>query len=507
MDQNRRDFLKLVALSPLIPVGLHYLRRGLFAPNVNSNSPNFLILVFDSLSALNASLYGYPRLTTPNFERFAQRATVYHSHYSAGNFTTPSTASLFTGTYPWTHRAFSHQATIADELTSNTLFQGFDDSAHTVGFTQNYLANILLHPLRNSLDDFQLPNDISLVDYNLLEDVFFKDYVVAERAERVYLKKPGELSNSLFLAPISWGLKTAHTHKLEGEQSREYPLGLPGYHDMLYPLEGTMSWVMESVQSWERPFFAYLHFMPPHDPYLPSSEFAGMFYGGWQPTPKPSHYYSEGFPEEELEDRRRRYDQYIAYVDSHFGVLYDFLENMGILENTWLILTSDHGEMFERGIWQHTTRTLFEPVIRVPLLISAPGQVERQDIYENTSCVDIFPTLMHLSDQALPSWFEGKVLPPYTNAPTESDRPIYVIEAKSNPKFRPISKATLSMRRGDYKIIYYSYEDHDGVVELFDLVNDPQELNDLSASRKSLAEELKNDLLSRLEQENRAYTG
>jgi len=63
--------------------------------------PNVLVIVFDTLSAAHTSVDGYPRRTTPHLERFAERATVYHRHHSAGNFANPGTASLLTGAYPW----------------------------------------------------------------------------------------------------------------------------------------------------------------------------------------------------------------------------------------------------------------------------------------------------------------------------------------------------------------------------------------------------------------------
>jgi arylsulfatase A-like enzyme len=163
--------------------------------------------------------------------------------------------------------------------------------------------------------------------------------------------------------------------------------------------------------------------------------------------------------------------------------------------------------MFERGIWQHTTRTLYEPVIRVPLLISAPEQKERRDVYDYTSCVDLLPTLLKVTNQPIPIEVEGEVLPPFRSEDFESDRPIFMVEAKSNPKFGPITKATLAIRRGPYKLICYSYEEFDGVTELFDLEDDPQELNDLSSSHPSLAADLKNQLLTKLEEVNQPYLG
>lgn len=504
---DRRSFLKALSLIPAFSAGMHVVGNVARNQLGNGAAPNVIIIVFDTLSAAHVSLHGYPRRTTPNLERIANKSTVYHSHYSSGNYTTPSTASLLTGTYTWTNRAFSHQATVIEDLAARNLFTAFSNAGYqNIGFSQNFLVDILLHDLRHSLDEFTLPNDVSLVDYNLLEDVFFKDYVVAQRAERVYLKKPGKVSNSLYLAPIYWALKTRHKNDIEEARQSEYPFGLPGYHDMLYPLEDTMDWVLERASSWSSPFLAYLHFMPPHDPYLPSGEFAGLFNDSWNPAPKPPHFYTEGELEQVLVGHRRRYDQYIAYVDSHMGNLYDSLQASGLLDDTWLIITSDHGEMFERGIWKHTTRTLFDPVIRVPLIISAPDQEARHDVYEYTSCVDLLPTLLHVTNQSVPDWVEGKVLPPFSAESLESDRPIYIIEAKSNPKFGPIAKATLAIRRGPYKLIYYSYEGFDGVIELYDLENDPEEINDLSKSRQSLAVELRDQLLLKLEVVNRSYS-
>jgi membrane-anchored protein YejM (alkaline phosphatase superfamily) len=115
---NRREFLKVLGITlggslsappNLSPAALdasaipnprfkHLNRQS------NTTPPNIIILLFGALSARHLSLYNYQRKTGQNLERFAQRAIVYHNHYAPGNFTTPSTASFFTGSYPWTHR-------------------------------------------------------------------------------------------------------------------------------------------------------------------------------------------------------------------------------------------------------------------------------------------------------------------------------------------------------------------------------------------------------------------
>jgi choline-sulfatase len=502
---ERRSFLKWVSLLPILASGLP--RFGEELQLGDEGSPNVLILVFDTLSALHIPLYGYPRNTMPNLARLAERSTVYHSHYAAGNFTTPATASLLTGTYPWTHRAFSHQATALEEYRDRNIFSDFTSRRYaSVGFSHNLLVNILLYDWRERLYEFMLPNEIALADYNFSDDLFIEDYITAVRGERTYLKKPGQMSNSLFLFPIFWALKEIHERYLKKKMYRTFPLGIPGYHDMLYPLEDTIDWIMGQLQSLPRPFLAYMHMMPPHDPYYPRGEFTSLFYGGWNPDPKPAHHFSEGVTEEVLIDRRRRYDQYIAYVDAELGRLLDFMEDIGFLEDAWIVMTSDHGEMFERGIWQHTTRTLFDPVIHVPLLISRPGQKTREDVYTTTSCVDLLPTLLHVTGQDIPGWCEGVVLPPYGEQEPDRERSIYVVEAKSNPKFGPLVKATVALIKGQYKLIHYrGYEGFDGEFELYDLASDPQELNDLYPQGVPVARDLEHELLTKIEEVSQPY--
>ena len=91
----RRDFLKLASLLPVSYFVSPLLR--LTQGKTQVTHPNIIILVFDAWSAQNISLYGYPRKTTPNLDRFAEKATVYHNHFTGGTFTVPGTASLLTG--------------------------------------------------------------------------------------------------------------------------------------------------------------------------------------------------------------------------------------------------------------------------------------------------------------------------------------------------------------------------------------------------------------------------
>src|SRR5512141_1921227 len=139
---SRRDFLKIgsilsgaVAASRLAP------QASLSRTDSSPSTPNILIFVFDAMSAKNLSLYGYSRKTTPNLERFAQRATVFNQHYAAGNFTTPGTASLLTGLYPWTHRAINQSGLIARPLVDHNMFHALGNGYHRLAFSQNLWPN------------------------------------------------------------------------------------------------------------------------------------------------------------------------------------------------------------------------------------------------------------------------------------------------------------------------------------------------------------------------------
>jgi len=205
---------------------------------------------------------------------------------------------------------------------------------------------------------------------------------------------------------------------------------------------------------------------------------------------------------------RTEYDEYILYVDSEFGRFYDHLEENGLLDNTWLILMSDHGEMFERGIEGHRTPVLFEPIVRVPLVIFEPGRNSRLDIYENTSAVDILPTILHLTGQEPAGWTEGTILPPFGSNEEANDRSIYVVQPERSEQYGPLTIATVVVKKGDYKLTYYyGYEELAGNerIELYNIKDDPEELNDLYAVEKEIGQELLDEVKRKLEEVNIPY--
>ena len=498
MKITRRDFLKTAFWSVTGLLG------SLFQPRLNKlvkNAPNVIVLVFDTLSARHLSLQGYPRATTPNLTRFAEKATVYHRHYAAGNFTSPGTASLLTGTYPWTHRAFEQAGIISRKLIDQNLFRLVDSSYQKAAFTQNLWADLFLNQFRRHIDVHIKATAYSLenaIRYN--KELWQKDSLIAFRAYEDFLEQdygvPGSLYFSVFDKLRSYWVNEFGFTKLK----KDYPRGIPNLvkYKLYFVLDQIFDGIAQEIIHLKQPFLGYFHFWPPHDPYFPHRRFIGLFNDPWDPEPKPPHTLSPKIPDQELNQFRREYDEYVANVDANFGQLYDQLQNAGVLDNSYLIVTSDHGQLFERGVHGHVTPLLYDPIIHVPLVVSAPGQSERRDIYSATSCVDLVPTLLKITGSSLPNWLEGNLLPGFGEQDM-SERSIFAMEAKKNSSFQRLTLATFAMIKGDYKLIWYvGYPGYDDVYELYDLKADPGELQDLSKSHIEILSSMANELKVKL---------
>jgi len=498
---TRRDFLKLFSLLPLLSLPLPDLQQQQSPLKLQTPAgQNILIFVFDALSARHMSVYGYPRSTTPNLERFAQGAAVYHSHHSGGNFTTSGTASLLTGVYPWTHRAIHLNGTTLESFNNKNIFSAYPQGGFTCAFTHNLLAEILLQQFRANISLFKRTRELAIDDPEYSDRLFASDYDVSLVSEQLILRggetKPSSLLGGLLYRFLRLSQKS-HMADIYGPQ---FPRGIPNLDDVYFVLEDAINWLINELPAVQKPYLSYFHILPPHEPYYPRKDFIGRFQDNFIPAAKPPSLFSDGRSDEALNKNRMEYDEYLAYADEEFGRLYDSMLQKGILDNSIVIVTADHGEMFERGIAGHVTPTLYEPVTHIPLLISVPGQTQRRDIYSHTSCVDLLPTLASLSGQPLPSWGEGLVLPGFSADPVQKDRSVFTVEAKSSPKQGPLNKATVALVKGDYKLIYYRGYPKNPMPELYNLSNDPEELQDLAGAQPSVAAALQQEIEDKLRQ-------
>ena len=504
---SRRDFLKLagaLSLSMAAP-GLGTSYRGFQSLNAGQN---VIILVFDALSANHIGLHGYARDTMPNLSRWAERAVVYHNHYAGGNFTTPGTASILTGTMPWTHRALDLYGTIATPFVQKNIFSAFPDH-YRLAYTHNPVANTLLKQVSTQMDEYVPLGTLLLTNDEVITTLFGRDESTASVSWTRAMKSQEEgYAYSLFMARVVTALRERRIASLRSQ----FPVGLPHIAgDNYFLLEDAIDWLGEKVQSVPEPFMGYFHFMPPHGPYTTRVDYFGHFAGdGYWPPYKRRDLFAdeEGNGFEQLQRKRLSYDEFILYVDSEFGRLMDRLESSGLLANTWVVLTSDHGEMFERGIAGHLTPVLYEPVIRVPLLIFEPGRTDREDIHANTSVVDLLPTLLQVTGQEQAAWSEGGVLPPFSNS-YESRESVYVLQARKSGAGEPLTEATVAQIKGQHKLMYFfGYKQlgsGDERLELYDIESDPEELNDLASSKRGTAAEMLEEIKSKLTEVNRPY--
>jgi len=502
---NRRDFLKLAVslpaaagISKLVPSTF---RSGGVQP---TNQSNIILIVLDTMSAKNLSIYGYPRATTPNFEKFAERANVYHAHHAGGNFTVPGTASILTGLYPWTHRAINHSGLIARKFADRNIFRLAGDGFNRFAFSQNLWAVHLLSQFAGDIERILSPAAFSMT-HQVIGDKFPKDLQAAYLSLDEFLFWEDNPPPSLIfgIPERAWlGYKSLHVE----DDNFDYPGGIPSTTllPIYFRLDEIFDGLYSSIGSMTSPYLAYFHLWGVHLPYRPHKRFYNAFQD-WQPQEKPRHPIGGRISFPEQLKRLKRYDEYIASVDYEFGRLIERLEKDGSLEDSYVILTADHGESFERGIQGHTTPTLFEPLIHIPLLVSSPGQRSRLDIHTPTSSVDLLPTLAHITHQAIPEWCEGEPLPGLGGRESNT-RSVFSVEAKSTTAQGSMLKASTALLQDHFKLVHYLGEDYN-FFELYDLAADPEELDNLYGSHPDIAKSLEVELLNRFELANRPFLG
>jgi arylsulfatase A-like enzyme len=501
---SRRDFLKLMALAPAA-LAARPLVSALQKARP-ADAPHVLVFVFDAWTASNLELYGYPRRTMPNLERFAERSFVYHNHYSAGSFTVPGTASLLTGLYPWNHRAVQLTAGgVAPAHQDHNLFAALTGSHSTLGYAQNPYADIFLYQFEKYLD-----THLSEAQFNLERrqisslPIFRNDAQIAFASfENNIIRNGKGMSGSLYLGMLSRLAGLANYAAIRKAHLKQYPTGVP-IASGVFLLDDVVDGMMNAIREFDSPTLAYFHVFPPHEPYAPKKEFASLFDDGWVPPEKPIRPLSQArHPLDEMFYNRLRYDQYLSTWDAEFARLLDYLETSGLLDNSIVILTSDHGELFERGEIGHLTPVLASPVVRVPLLISLPGQSQRKDIRAFTSSLDLLPTIASLVGAPSPAWAEGRLLPGL-GGEEDPNRSIYSIDAKMASSFSAFNQFSISLTKQRHRLIQYQYPHYSGF-EFYNMDDDPEEMNDLYPSQPALAKQMKDEVLQKVEEFNRPY--
>ncbi len=234
-----------------------------------------------------------------------------------------------------------------------------------------------------------------------------------------------------------------------------------------------------------RPFFAFVHFMDVHSDYASLPEYESLFVepyqGSFDGTTQQLNRLARGeitADDRDVEHLLRLYDAGIRQVDAQLGRLFDYLERDGLLEDTLIVVTSDHGEEFlEHGSVIHG-KTQYQEVIRIPLVVRGPGVPEGRRVGDPVSLIDIVPTCLGLLSIETPADLDGLPLQGLWEEPRRPLAPrLLYFEADvtfppPGPGLAPVGPRR-AVRFGRFKLHYHLQQERGW---LFDLVNDPGEL-------------------------------
>jgi arylsulfatase A-like enzyme len=363
-----------------------------------AEAPNVLLIVLDTVRADHLSLYGYERATSPSLERLARRGIRFDEARATAPWTLPSHASMLAGRWPhefdarWLAPLGRSFPTLADHLGSrgyatagfvaNTLYCSYDTGLDR-GFThyEDYILDLeRLSPLRTAL----------LVDRAW--------DTVAKSALALYRQLGGRPFRAWQESVLKWLLAT-------------------GRKDAASINRSFVGWLAHRRQP-KRPFFAFLNYFDAHAPYLPP-EGTGFRFGLWPQTENDFIVLTElwtvidnlRLPLRYRVLARDSYDNCIAYLDERLGELFDVLQRRGVLDQTLVIITADHGEeLGEHDLFDHG-ESLYRPEVRVPLLVVLPKRSEPAGVMRRVvSLRDLPATVVELAGLAAGSPFPGRTL-------------------------------------------------------------------------------------------------
>jgi arylsulfatase A-like enzyme len=476
--------LILVAAVVLTARGVHLFHSYVHPGNAVAVSllPDIYLITVDALGAEDTSLYGYNRSTTPNLERFAQRSFTFDNFFANSNFTGPSTTSIETGKFPWSHRVFHQGGFLRGEARGQTLGALLHQRGYyTAMIDSNQWAGPFRHRTLESYDavEYAAPRGISGIWYRC--------------TNLIGLNTQYSLYGAL-LKRLGRGI--------------DYVDALIWPHQYLAPADAVFSRARALLERPDiaQPRFLWTHILPPHGPYLPPAPYRGRFFSTEKLTSSydflslRNYALPAGTSADEL---RARYDEMVLYADAAVGEFLDWLDRTGRLDNAIVIISADHGESFEHNWFLHAGPPLYNAVIQVPLLIHMRGQAQGAHILQLAQQADLLPTVLDLVGAPAPSWTDGTSLKPAMDGKTVPERYIFSMNLEPDGVFSPISKGTLAVIDDEFKYVI-RLDSHQEL--LYRYKTDRLEQHNLIASEPDVARRLHDVLLDKLKEVNEHAT-
>lgn len=327
-----------------------------------------IFVVADTLRSDRASCYGYDRETTPNLDAFAEQATVYRDPVAQAPWSIPSHASLFTGKYPHEHGATTVSPVLRAEETLPALLR--EHGYRTCGVSTNEYVRPVTGFARG-FDEFHTPWRATVPDG--LVDTLGRGINAVASSPR--LRRPVEAAFNV-------------TRRFGGEPTgTSTPLG---------PAERFLSSAPE-------PLFLFVNVIDVHLPRSPADRFRERFVDPeLADVDIPADERQFNFRNGTLSARQRRklsqlYDADVATMDAKLGRLFDTLRAEGHLEDSLVVVVSDHGEnLGEFGFIGHQ-HSVYDSVMSVPMVVSYPGQTTAREVDHQVEIRRLFHTVLDVA--------------------------------------------------------------------------------------------------------------
>lgn len=437
-------------------------------PTASSDSPHIVFVVMDTVGANHLSLYGYSRNTSPHLASLARRGVRFEHARSTAPWTLPSHASMFTGRWP-------HDLSVGYNRPLDRAAPTLAEALQARGYaTGGFIANTLYCSAETGLDrGFIHFEDHEISPASVLHSAAFGQVVLGKLA--------GVATRSIQSPARSSPARTTTSPR--------------PYKDSSRVRRDALDWL---AQQKGRPAFLFLNLFDAHTPYVMPDGCAEHF--GRRPDTRADYSLLNAFWDtdkqrlsaSEIELARDAYDDCIAHMDAQLGQLVADLDRQGILENTVLVITADHGEQFgEHGLFGHAS-SLYRGEVHVPLLIVAPGRIPAGlSVEAPVSLRNLPATVLDLVDARETHVFPGQSLARYWDSraaePNASWDPVLSevsAPAKNNPNHgrSPVFRGSMSSLVLDGKVYI---RNGDGREELYDLTSDPTESQNLVAKPES----------------------
>ncbi|WP_266081658.1 sulfatase [Haladaptatus caseinilyticus] len=314
---------------------------------MSSGNQNVILLSMDALRADHLSCYGYERNTSPNLDKLANQGILFKNAYSASSHTREAVPAILTGRYP-DEAINSNYHRARDTVATHLKQEGYT----TAGFHSNPFVS-RAYGFNDGFDMFD--DDLHLGKHKLI--------ALAQRA----LDK----------------LRNRHYARADEINER------------------SLDWI-DSLDS-DQPFFLWNHYMDPHGPYEPFDKYRALYHDEPVSDRRAQKLYKRAinFPESISNSERKLlidlYDAEIRYTDKQVKEFIDILNNRGLLNDTLLVITADHGDAFgERGYYEHP-RYVHEELTRVPMIVIDPD-CGAKTVETPVNTIDVVPTLLDAAE-------------------------------------------------------------------------------------------------------------